>query len=79
MRLRMKETRHGSPDGRAVHAYQAGEVYDADTTPPLSDDLASVFLREGWAEEVSETDTAPETPAAKRARKVTGPTETKAE
>ena len=35
----------GSPDGVQVLEYQAGEVYDL---PPS---LASVFLREKWAEQ----------------------------
>jgi hypothetical protein len=78
----MTETRHGSADGRFTHPYEAGETYDADTTPPMSDDLAAVFLREGWAIDADTPDelvaVADEPlPAAKRARKVTGPTETK--
>lgn len=72
MRIRMKERREGSPDGRHVYTYETGETYDADTTPPVDDDLATVFLREGWAEDATK---AP--PAASRAKKVTGPTETK--
>ena len=74
MRIRMTETRLGSPDGRAVHEYAAGETYDGATTPPVSDDLAAVFVREGWAVDADER---VETPAAKRARKVTGPDEVK--
>lgn len=73
MRIRMTETRLGSPDGRTVHEYAAGETYDGATTPPMSDDLAAVFVREGWAVDADER----ETPAKARARKVTGPTEVK--
>ena len=73
MRIRMKETRRGSPDGRFVYDYVAGETYDGATTPQMSDDLAAVFVREGWAVDASER----ETPAAKRSRKVTGPDEVK--
>jgi len=76
MRITMRETRLGSPNGRDVHTYEAGETYDADTIPPVDDDLASVFLREGWA---VDADALPTTPAARRASKVTGPTEVKAD
>jgi len=44
-RIRMIQTRHGSPDGIQVFQYQAGQVY---TVP---DDLANIFLSQGWAEE----------------------------
>lgn len=71
MRIRMKERRDGSPNGRDVYTYEAGETYDADTMPPVDDDLAAVFVREGWAEDAGKP-----VPAS-RARKVTGPTETK--
>jgi hypothetical protein len=40
----MKITHSGSPDGIEVRAYHIGEAYD------LPDSLATVFLREGWAE-----------------------------
>ncbi len=78
MRIRMTESRMGSPNGRTVHEYRAGETYDASTTPPTSDDLAAVFIREGWAVDADAVE-APEieAPAAKRSRKVTGPSETK--
>lgn len=72
MRIRMNERRTGSPDGQHVYTYEAGETYSADSMPPVDDDLAQVFVREGWAEEVK-----PEPPAMKRARKVTGPDEVK--
>lgn len=54
MHLRMKETRAGSPNGRDVFSYAAGETYSDSSTPRLSADLAAVFLAEGWAEEVQE-------------------------
>ncbi|GEM_PF-5381030 len=54
MKLRMKVTQNGSPDGYEVYAYQAGGEYSLTSTPPLSNDLAAVFLREGWAEEIAE-------------------------
>lgn len=44
-RIRMIQTRFGSPDGIQVFQYQAGQVY---TVP---DSLADVFLAQGWAEE----------------------------
>jgi hypothetical protein len=48
MNIRMLKTMRGSPDGIQVFEYQAGQKYD------LPDDLAGVFLREGWAEEDKE-------------------------
>lgn len=44
MRLRMLQTRRGSPDGRVVRQYHAGEVYDL---PPI---LVREFLDKGYAE-----------------------------
>ena len=44
-RIRMIQTRYGSPDGIQVLQYQAGQVYS------VPDDLANVFLSQGWAEE----------------------------
>lgn len=105
MRITMKQRRLGSPDGHHVHPYIEGETYHAESYPPMSDDLASVFLREGWAIDAdaepepgdvpvvtegdepgestdesegdeSETEGEPTAPT-KRAKKVTGPTETK--
>ncbi len=37
----LRRTR-GAPDGFTVRTYRAGETHD------LPDDLAQVFLREGW-------------------------------
>lgn len=48
MKVRMLRTQKGSPDGIQVFSYEAGQKYD------LPDDLAGVFLREGWAEEDKE-------------------------
>ena len=48
MNIRMLKTMRGSPDGIQVFEYRAGQKYD------LPDDLAGVFLREGWAEEDKE-------------------------
>jgi len=69
MNIRMLQTTRGSPDGIQVFEYRAGEKYD------LPDDLAGVFLREGWAEEdkelVLETKAGPqpEAPARKQKRR----------
>jgi hypothetical protein len=48
MKIRMKERRTGSDDNERaiVRVFEAGEEYD------LGEDLAGVFLREGWAEKV---------------------------
>lgn len=40
----MLENRTGSPDGIRVHRYTAGETYR------VSDDLAKIFIDQGWAE-----------------------------
>lgn len=39
----MLQTRTGSPNGIIINTYRAGEEY------PLPLDLATVFVREGWA------------------------------
>lgn len=44
-RIRMNQTAFGSPDGIQVFQYQAGQIYT------IPDDLAKVFLAQGWAEE----------------------------
>jgi hypothetical protein len=41
----MLQTKFGSPDGIQVYQYQAGQVY---TVP---DELANIFLSQGWAVE----------------------------
>jgi len=43
----MIETKPGAEDGIHVVEYQKGHVYN------LSDELARVFIREGWAEKVT--------------------------
>lgn len=51
MKIRMLSTQHGADDGVTLRTYGAGEEYVLpDTGRGL--DLAAVFLREGWAEEV---------------------------
>lgn len=45
MKLTMKQTIMGSPDGNEVREYMAGEVYD------VPESLAGVFLAEDWAAE----------------------------
>lgn len=71
MRVRMKETRKGSPDGLTISEYVAGRVYE------IPFDLASVFVREGWGVVV---DVEPvEQPALKaKAMKPRAPAETPA-
>ena len=44
-RIRMLQTKFGSPDGIQVYQYQAGQLY---TVP---DELANIFLSQGWAVE----------------------------
>ena len=46
IKIRMLRTKKGSPDGIRINEYQEGEVYE------LSGSLATVFLGEGWAEEI---------------------------
>lgn len=41
----MIQTKYGSPDGIQVFQYQAGQVYE------IPEDLAVIFLTQGWAEE----------------------------
>jgi hypothetical protein len=45
MLVRMIVSKMGSVDGLSTALYKAGEKYD------LPDDLAGIFLREGWAEQ----------------------------
>lgn len=47
MKIKMLETRTGSPDGRTVHSYVRGEEYE------MPDSLARVFVDEGWGKKVS--------------------------
>jgi len=43
MKITMKRTCYGSPDGVRVDEYKAGESYD------IRESLAEIFLKEGWA------------------------------
>jgi len=43
MKIRMKDTKKGSPDGVLVNEYQKRRIYD------LPDRLADAFVRAGWA------------------------------
>lgn len=64
MRLRMKETKAGSPNGIHIFSYYAGQEYSEESAPHLSPGLAEIFLAEGWAEEVaSEAATFPDAAA----------------
>ena len=55
MKVRMLETRLGSPDGIQVNEYKAGEKYD------MPESLAKGFLKNGWAEEDRTLDVPEET------------------
>ncbi len=80
--IRMRSTQLGSPDGHAVHRYEAGATYSGETVPPMSADLAAVFLREGWAEDANTPPTEPTplpaAPVMRRRQRRPGPTERKA-
>ena len=43
--LIMLSSHEGSPDGRRVQWYLAGQTYE------VTESLAAIFLKEGWAEE----------------------------
>jgi hypothetical protein len=46
-------TKLGVPDGQIYPVcYEAGQTYSEETDPPLSGNLADVFVREGWAEQI---------------------------
>jgi len=49
MKINMKQTRYGSPDGVQVEEYKKGETYDVRET------LAAIFLKEGWAVKVDKS------------------------
>jgi hypothetical protein len=51
MRIRMLSTQRGADDGVTVRSYEAGQEYEIGGSP-RAEDLAAVFLREGWAVEV---------------------------
>jgi hypothetical protein len=46
MRIRVTKTTRAAPDGVTVRSYRAGE------TAEMPEDLARVFLREGWGRAV---------------------------
>lgn len=47
VKIKMLETRTGSPDGMTVCSYVRGEQYE------MPDGLAKVFVNEGWGKQVS--------------------------
>jgi hypothetical protein len=53
MKLKMLETRQGSPDGISVATYEEGQTYD------IPKDLAGVFIREDWAEPLKKKEADP--------------------
>ncbi|MCH8209415.1 MAG: hypothetical protein IIA62_10255 [Nitrospinae bacterium] len=50
MKLKMLETRSGSPDGVSTVLYEKDREYE------LPDDLACVFIKETWARTVGKKD-----------------------
>lgn len=67
MKIRMTQTQRGAADGMTVVTYVEGQEYDLSGTPRALE-LAAVFVREGWAEEVRAGQDAPpaETPPPAR-------------
>ncbi len=75
MRILVTQTTRAAPDGVTVRSYRAGE------TAEMPEDLARVFLREGWGRAVEaapankaldgapENKTPPNPPRAKRRRR----------
>ena len=66
MKLKIKRTCYGSPDGLRVDEYKAGETYE------VRESLAAIFLKEGWAvkadastRKTKNADAAPENKTAK--------------
>ena len=49
MRIRVTKTTRAAPDGVTVRSYRAGE------TAEMPEELARVFLREGWGREADGT------------------------
>lgn len=47
MKIKMLKTRQGSPDGITVNTYVSGETVD------ICEELALVFIRQGWARKVT--------------------------
>lgn len=62
-KILMMSTQRGSEDGLRVDTHTAGEVYD------LCDDLAGVYVREGWGELVTTPPAVAEQPRVARAPK----------
>ena len=67
MKVRMKETKKGSPDGVQVFDYKKGRTYD------LPDRLSEAFVRAGWASLVKPQ----KPPEEEKETKVIEPPETK--
>ena len=71
MKVRMKETKKGSPDGVQVFEYKKGRTYD------LPDRLANAFVRAGWATAVKPPKPPEEKIEEENETKVIEPPETK--
>ena len=63
MRIRMKATVFGSRDGAATEQFKAGTEHELLHTA-RERELAKVFVREGWADQVVATNAAPAVPVA---------------
>jgi len=68
MKLKMLQTRSGSPDGVTVNRYERGAVYEVPAA------LAEVFLDQGWARRAApprskNAGAAPENKAAPKPRR----------
>lgn len=63
MKIRMLETKKGSPDGIRINEYEIGKKYD------IPKSLAEAFLRAGWAEEDKILDVPKEIKKYKREKK----------
>ena len=70
MRIKMTSRQRGSPHGYDAFWYEPNCIYDAGSSPPMTDSLALTFLREHWAIDVTRKDlgSAPENKARKRGR-----------
>ena len=60
MKIRMLANAKGAPEGTDTREFVVGEVVELRSQRGL--DLAGVFIREGWAEELVEARTAPAAP-----------------
>lgn len=70
MRIAMRSTQRGSPDGINVQSFAEGQTYDV----PV--DLGDVFVREGWAEAVEAPPAVAPEPKAEPQMATAGPKET---